>query len=112
MSEPPDRHMRVTETCTAILNAMERDFGEQGIFDLLVAMDRHMNWYTEIIATRSEVEQMMMEIHGAFDADLWVKVQDTEAWKRLMRRLYDISRRHLVLAIEEIVYSELSGNEP
>lgn len=85
------------------------EFGEVGVFDLQMAIDRCMGWATEVIGSRGEVDRLLLESVCSFDDGLWEKVRLTDSWCRLERRVYDISRRYLALAVEEVVRDGLSG---
>lgn len=93
--------------CNHIVRQMEDSFGEDAIVDLLWAIDRNMQWSTEIIAQRSEVEDILLAKHGAFDHDIWNKVQETKAWSKMLRQIYKISKKYLAEAVDEVVHSEL-----
>lgn len=85
------------------------EFGVVAVYDLLLAVDAEMGWVTEVVGSREEVERLLLDSYGCFDDDLWLKVRGSEAWARLERRLFDVSRRHLVLAVEEVVRAERLG---
>jgi len=93
--------------CNHIVRQMEDSFGEESIVDLLWAIDRNMQWSTEIIAQRTEIEDLLLERHGAFDHDIWNKVQETKAWSKMLRQIYKLSKRYLAEAVDEVVHSEL-----
>ncbi len=93
--------------CNHLVRQMEESFGEDSIVDLLWAIDRNMQWSTEIIAQRPEVEDLLLSRHGAFDHDIWNKVQETKAWSKMLRQIYKLSKRYLAEAVDEVVHSEL-----
>lgn len=93
--------------CNHLVRQMEESFGEDSIVDLLWAIDRNMQWSTEIIAQRPEVEDLLLNRHGAFDHDIWNKVQETKAWSKMLRQIYKLSKKYLAEAVDEVVHSEL-----
>ena len=93
--------------CNHIVRQREDFFGEDAIMDLLFAIDRNMQWSTEIIAQRAEVEDILLNRHGAFDHDIWNKVQETKAWSKMLRQIYKLSKKYLAEAVDEVVHSEL-----
>lgn len=97
--------------CNSIVHRMVETFGEESIIDLVCAADRAMGWSSEIIANRSEVENLMFERHGAFDDHLWQKVQQTKSWEKMHHQLYKMTKKYLVAAVDEVVQSELSHRE-
>ena len=90
-----------------IVNAIVRDFGEPAIMDLLLAVDRVANIETEILADRPEVENILLERHGAFDGEIWEKIQETEAWEKMRVHVFRLTKRYLESAIDEVVQQEL-----
>ena len=97
--------------CNHIVQRMEESFGEEAVVDLLYAIDRNMAWATEIIANRDEVENILFERHGAFDHDIWNKVQETKAWGKMIRQVVKISKRYLGEAVDEVVLGELQDTQ-
>ena len=93
--------------CNQVVRQMEDFFGEDAIVDLLYAIDRNMQWSTEIIAQRAEVEDILLNRHGAFDHDIWNKVQETKAWSKMLRQIYKLSKKYLAEAVDEVVQTEL-----
>lgn len=93
--------------CNQLVRQMEEFFGEESVLDLLFAIDRNMDWSTEIIAQRSEIEDLLLQRHGAFDHDIWNKVQETKAWSKMLRQIYKLSKRYLAEAVDEVVQAEL-----
>lgn len=93
--------------CNQIVRQMQEFFGEEAVVDLLFAIDRNMQWSTEIIAQRAEIDDLLLERHGAFDHDIWNKVQETKAWSKMLRQMYKLSKRYLAEAVDEVVQAEL-----
>lgn len=101
-----DQQFRV-EFFDHFVRAANRDFGGQGLIDLLFAIDRNMSWETEILADRPEIENILMERHGSFDGEIWDKVQETQSWVKMHEHIYRLSRRYLEAAVDEVVRQEL-----
>ena len=93
--------------CNYIVKKLIMDFGDDAIMDLLFAIDRNMGWSSEILANRHEVDDLLLEKPGAFDQHIWIKVQDTEAWAKMHRQVYKMTRRYLAAAVDEVVHEEL-----
>lgn len=97
--------------CDSIVHRMLDMFGEESIIDLVCAADRVMGWSSEIVANRDEVDDMLLDRHGAFDQHIWAKVQDTDSWAKMRRQLYKMTRKYLAAAVDEVVRSELSHKQ-
>lgn len=98
--------------CEMILTGLETDFGEIAPFEMFLAIDRYMGWHGTIAANQTDAEQMLFDRHASFDADIWVKVQQTRNWEKFIFKLDSLSKRYLALAIDEVVQSELQGMAP
>lgn len=97
--------------CNSIVHRMVEMFGEESIVDLVCAADRAMGWSSEIVANRSEVDNLLFDKYGAFDDNLWTKVQQTKSWDKMHRQLYKMTRKYLASAVDEVVQSEVSHRE-
>ena len=95
------------QLCSFIVWSLEQDFGREILWELMYAIDRTMDWNSQVIADRSEVENIMYKKHGAFDNDIWEKVQCTDAWEKMTRHVNKVSSRHLEDAVSEVIQQEL-----
>ena len=95
--------------CGLVLDGLHKDFGDSVPIQMLLAIERKMGWGLEIIGAQDEAEDILLEKHHAFDSDIWVKVTETKAWQKLRAKVFDVSRKYLVLAIDEVVQEELQG---
>lgn len=98
--------------CQMILSGLENDFGELAPFEMLIAIDRYMNWHSDITASQIDVEQILFDRHHAFDSNIWAKVQRTHNWQKFHLKLENLSKRYLALAIDEVVQGELLDMAP
>lgn len=102
----------VADICSLVLYGLERDFGDHVPFEMLLAVERHMGWQTEIVGMRTDAENVLIEKHGSFDAYIWEKVLDSRSWGKFRIKVESLSRRYLDLAIDEVVQSELQDTHP
>lgn len=93
--------------CNFIVNKLKDDFGDEAVLDLLFAIDRNMGWASEILAHRSDIDNILLDRYGAFDQHIWYKVQDTKAWAKMHRQVYKMTKRYLAAAVDEVVQAEL-----
>lgn len=98
--------------CEMILAGLETDFGKTAPFEMLIAIERYMNWHTDITSSQIDAEQMLFDRHCSFDSDIWLKVQRTKNWQKFHLKLESLSKRYLALAIDEVVQSELQDMGP
>ncbi|MGA1697560.1 MAG: hypothetical protein ACO395_06705 [Pontimonas sp.] len=95
------------QLCSFIAWSLKQDFGDEILWELLYAIDRTMDWSSQVVADRVEVENIMYEKHGAFDCDIWEKVQCTDAWEKMTNHINRISSRYLEDAVAEAIQEEL-----
>jgi hypothetical protein len=78
-------------------------FGDEALLELLVAIDRKGRWETEIIAEQADVDNILMSKYGAFDDEMWEKIQDTKAWAEMHREVFTVSKKWIETAIDEVM---------
>lgn len=93
------RTMFVNEVVKGVRDAL----GNDGILELMCAIDNVSEWETEIIAERADVDNILLEKYGAFDDEMWEKVKETLAWTELHRAIYDASKFWIEKAVDEVV---------
>lgn len=86
-----------------VVDGIYEMFGDDALLELLVAIDRKGRWETEIIAEQADVDNILMAKYGAFDDEMWEKIQDTNAWKELHREVFDVSKKWIETAIDEVM---------
>jgi len=98
--------------CSLLLDGLERDFGDVVPYEMLLAVELHMSWQTEIVVMRADTENALIERHGSFDSHIWEKVLGTKTWEKFRMKVENLSRRYLDLAIDEVVQRELQDTHP
>lgn len=98
--------------CSLVIEGLERDFGEIVPFEMLLAIERHMGWQTEIVVMRTDTENALIDRHGSFDSHIMEKVLATKTWEKFRMKVENLSRRYLDLAIDEVVQRELQDTHP
>lgn len=98
---------QVRQVCNSIVEGVSRDMGPLAVWDLLLAIDEHQQWYTEIVCSRTEAEKYLLDRHGAFDSDVWPKVKATKAWQMWRDQSNKMRVRYLQMAVDEIVQTDL-----
>jgi hypothetical protein len=87
----------------AVVSGIRQIMGDNGILELLCAIDQQCDWFTEIIAERSDIDNILLEKHGAFDDEMFEKVQETLAWIEYQRAIVQAGKKWLPLAVEEVI---------
>lgn len=86
-----------------VVKGVKQLLGNDGILELLCAIDNESNWHTEIIAERADVENIMLQKYGAFDDDMWEKIKETIAWTEFHRDIFEASKVWLEKAVDEVI---------
>lgn len=86
-----------------VVTGIKELLGNDGVLELLCAIDNASNWETEIIAERADVENVMLNKYGAFDDDIWEKVKETIAWTQFHKAIYELSTEWVEKAVDEVV---------
>lgn len=86
-----------------VVKGVKQLLGNDGILELLCAIDNESNWHTEIIAERADVENIMLKKYGAFDDDMWEKVKDTIAWTEFHKAIFELSNQYIEKAVDEVM---------
>ena len=107
MDDEPEEMVSIASICNNVVDDLVYDLGEVAVYDLLFAIERRQGWYTEIIATVEDVDQLMFDRHCSFDKDIWAKAQKTKAWTDMTKKMFELSNRYLTRAIDEVVQREL-----
>lgn len=96
------RHLFVRRVVEGIRDML----GMNGVLELLCAIDDVCGWETEIIAERSDIENILLERYGAFDEDMWEKVRDTKSWTHFHKAIVEAGKQWMPLAVDEVVNSD------
>ena len=63
---------------------------------------RH-KWQIELLAEKSEVEQILYETYSVYDDEIWEKVLNTDAISELHHQVHALSTTYIKEAIAEVV---------
>lgn len=81
-------------------------FGDQGLVDILAAVDNEDRFASLIVLERNEVENYMYTQHGMFDPDIVAKVQMTERWDDFVLDTIEKSGFAAAEAVDEVIKNE------
>ena len=86
-----------------VVDGIYEMFGDEALLELLVAIDRKGRWETEINAEQADVDNILKAKYGAFDDEMWEKIQDTKAWAEMHREVFTVSKKWIETAIDEVM---------
>lgn len=74
-------------------------------------IQRRHGWDVELLAERSEVEEMLFKRFDIYDEEMWSKVMNTDAISDLHHEVYKLSQTYIGYAIDEVLSKE-DGDDP
>lgn len=69
-------------------------------------IQRRHGWDVELLAERSEVDNILFQEHSAFDDEMWEKILNTDAISDLHHETYKLSQIFIRRAIKEVLRDE------
>lgn len=78
-------------------------WGESGILSLIHAIESETGWALEIIAERSELDNILLDRHGVYDDDAWLKLKSSDAWIALSTDIYELTTKRMHIVASQIV---------
>lgn len=97
--------------CSIIAARIFDEFGNEGLCELMMEIDRRANWISDIIFEQSDFNDPMFDVHGIYDKDVIEKARHTEALTELNKKIWRLRRRYAKLIIEEIIQDEKEVDE-
>lgn len=104
---------RVTALAKDYLDKFYDEVGnaEQAASAIISYIQLRHKWEVELLAEKSEVEQILYESYSVYDDEIWEKVLNSEAFSELHHQVHNISTAYIKEAIEEVIGIEQSDND-
>lgn len=77
-------------------------WGDAGILSLIHAIERHTGWALEIIAEKSDIDNILFERYGVYDDDAWLKLKSSDAWIALSTEIFELTTTRLQTVAAQI----------
>ena len=77
-------------------------WGDAGILSLIHAIERHTGWALEIIAEKSDIDNILFERYGVYDDDAWLKLKSSDVWIALSTDIFELTTKRLHIAASQI----------
>lgn len=100
-----DEEERMAALASDYLDRFYEEVGndEQAASAVLSYIQSRHQWDVELLAEKTEVEQILYEEYSYFDDDIWEKVMNTNAIAELHHQVHGISVAYIKEAIEEVL---------
>lgn len=82
-------------------------WGDAGILSLIHAIEARSGWALEIIADRSELDNVLMERYDIYDEDAWHKLKSSDAWVQLSSDIYEMTTKRMHIIAAELADVEI-----
>lgn len=66
--------------CKRVVESVAGQFGDEGLYDLLLGIDAVGNFSSTVVASRDEIDNYLFTNYGTFDPDMYEKIQISEEW--------------------------------
>ena len=77
------------QICRRLAKQTYNQFGIDGLLDLLSGIDEAGRFASIVVADRDEIDNYLFLEHGAFDPDMFEKVQITDEWDQFVAETMD-----------------------
>jgi hypothetical protein len=84
------------------LKEIQREHGESGVMNLLFAVERQTGWHLEIVASKSDIDDALFNIHGLYDDKAWDKARNSETWTAMTYDVNYLARRYSRDMVDEV----------
>lgn len=97
--------------CSIIVNRLWREFGVEGMCELMLAIDKRAGWISDIILEDADLHDALFDNHGVFDDDAVIKARMSNRLMEMNKKIWRLRRKYSKLIAEEIV-NGIETHEP
>lgn len=66
--------------CQRLAESVNNQFGDEGLYDLLLGIDAVGNFGSVVVVNRDEIDNYMFSTYGTFDESMYEKIIMSEEW--------------------------------
>jgi hypothetical protein len=89
--------------CEFVASKVHSEFGVDGLCELMVAMDRHGDWISDILFEAPDLDNIAFKNYGVFDSEISTKARHTKALQDFNEKIWRLRRKYAKLIVEEIM---------
>jgi hypothetical protein len=97
--------------CSIVVNRLWREFGVEGMCELMLAIDKRAGWISDIILEDADLHDALFDNHGVFDDDAVIKARMSNRLMEMNKKIWRVRRKYSKLIAEEIV-NGIETHEP
>ena len=88
--------------CDMVAQNVHLEFGNDGMCELMLSIDKTANWVSDIIFEAPELDNIAFKEYNIFDDQLVSRVRRTNAMKEFNDKLWRLRRKYAKLVVAEI----------
>lgn len=89
--------------CSIVVNRLWKEFGVEGMCELMLAIDKRAGWISDIILEDADLHDALFDNHGVFDDDAVIKARMSNRLMEMNKKIWRLRRKYSKLIAEEIV---------
>ena len=97
--------------CSIVVNRLWKEFGVEGMCELMLAIDKRAGWISDIILEDADLHDALFDNHGVFDDDAVIKARMSNRLMEMNKKIWRLRRKYSKLIAEEIV-NGIETHEP
>jgi hypothetical protein len=103
-------HLYRQNACLMVVDKVFSEFGEDGLCEMMMAIDYRGNWLTDILVQASDIEDVLFKKYGVFTSDALGRAQNTEAMAEFHKKMWSLRRRYIAKIADELFALPLTEN--
>lgn len=92
--------------CNMIANRVYAEFGNEGLCELMIAMDKKAGWISDIIIENSDLDEILFKKYGIYDHNIVSKARKTEAVQEMNSKIWRLRRKYAKAIVEELMETQ------
>jgi hypothetical protein len=89
--------------CSIVVNRLWKEFGVEGMCELMLAIDKRAGWISDIILEDADLHDALFDNHGVFDDDAVIKARMSNRLMEMNKKIWRLRRKYSKLIAAEIV---------
>jgi hypothetical protein len=89
--------------CDLVANRVFREFGDEGLCELMMSIDRRGNWISDIILESHDIDDIVFKKYGVYDDEMIGKARQSASFSEMNEKIWKLRRRYAKLIADEIV---------
>jgi hypothetical protein len=92
-----------THFCDLVVNRVWKEFGFEGLCELLMSIDKRGHWISDIIIENNDLDDILFKKYGVFDAEARKKARTTDAMAEMNQKIWKLRRKYAKLIADELM---------